>query len=212
MGFTIEGFDSIATARELSRRSRFASRLLWQNKSYYLVPSIAPLVEGHLLLLPQRHYRSLAASYAFGSEDFDQAFSFAHRYLALSYCQPIIFEHGSGVVSDGASTVEYAHLHLLPVEPHYQQKLFSVIWNDLPLKYCRSLHRALGQLPNDRAYLLCGNIGQVVYSEVKTLPSQYMRRVVAEVLKLDSWHWRKMGNWDLFDRTIDKFRSNGQKE
>ena len=212
MGFTIEGFDSITTARELSRRSRFASRLLWQNKNYYLIPSIAPLVEGHLLLLPQRHYCSLAAGYAFDSEDFDEAFSFAHRYLALSYCRPIIFEHGSGVISGGASTVEYAHLHLLPVEPHYQQKIFSVIWNDLSPEYCHPLHRTLSQLPNDRAYLLCGNISQVVYSEVKTLPSQYMRRVVAEVLKLDSWDWREMGNWDLFDRTIDKFRSDSQQE
>lgn len=212
MAFTIEGFDSIATSRELSRRSRFASRLLWQNESYYLIPSIAPLVEGHLLLLPQRHYRSMAASYPLDSEDFDEAFSFAYRYLALSYCQPILFEHGSGVISVGASTVEYAHLHLLPLEPCYQQRIFSVIRNDLSVEYCHSLHSALSQLPKDRAYLLCGNIGQVIYSEVKTLPSQYMRRIVAGVLKLDSWNWKEMGNWDLFDRTIDKFRSNGQRK
>jgi diadenosine tetraphosphate (Ap4A) HIT family hydrolase len=206
-GFRIEGFDSVSVLDALMRNSRFSSRLLWQNKDYYLIPSISPLVEGHLLLLPKEYYHSCAASYSENGDSFEQAFITAYLYLSRTYCPPILFEHGAAVASSGGASVEYAHLHLVPVQYSYQESIFSIILGDLPVRFNNGIQETLGLLPQEEAYILCGNVKRVLSCSVERIPSQYMRRVVAEVLGLDSWDWREMVNWNQFNRTIERFRS-----
>lgn len=92
----------------------FDNAIVYQNDSVYVTPDISPICKGHFLIIPFEHCNG---------------FLYADRVIinsvkdAVGYiCQSIYkhyeftcFEHGMSENSEGASSVDHAHLHIFPV-------------------------------------------------------------------------------------------------
>ncbi|OEU63844.1 MAG: hypothetical protein BA867_00725 [Desulfobacterales bacterium S5133MH16] len=100
-------------------------RILWQNNEFALIPSLGPLIEDHLLLIPTYHTFSFAdLSESVLSRADHLIMSLANFFLKQGH-QIIIFEHGAKILNGsdyekrlkraicGACT-DHAHFHLLP--------------------------------------------------------------------------------------------------
>ncbi len=80
-----------------------------ETASFIVLADHAPLVAGHILIIPRAHYACYGAVPAALDAELLALKRRAHRFLAARYRAPIFFEHGVF-----RQTVYHAHLHAIP--------------------------------------------------------------------------------------------------
>jgi diadenosine tetraphosphate (Ap4A) HIT family hydrolase len=86
--------------------------LLTETSSFYAAADHAPLVSGHILIIPKAHYACYGAIPAALEKEFLALKDMLSRFLAEVYRAPTFFEHGVF-----RQTVAHAHLHAIPLGP-----------------------------------------------------------------------------------------------
>src|SRR5215813_10304701 len=115
-GETMEPLD-VAEPADDSASCAFCHRealagILAETDHFYLLADHAPLVEGHLLLIPRNHYACYGALPAQLEEEFLTLKRRVADFLGDAYRSPVFFEHGVF-----RQTVYHAHLHAIPFGP-----------------------------------------------------------------------------------------------
>lgn len=85
---------------------------LAETPSFYLLADHAPLVGGHMLIVPRAHYACYGAVPAHLDEEMLELKATVRRFLTEVYSAPTFFEHGVF-----RQTVFHAHLHAMPFGP-----------------------------------------------------------------------------------------------
>src|SRR6266436_3109848 len=107
----IEGNAHNDLVAQLVGSDKYIRRVLLESESFAVIPSIGPLVEGHVLLSPKKHFKSFAQM----ATEFEQEFAIIKKRLSAiltrTYEQRIhYFEHGSAKKAlQPMCTVEHAH-------------------------------------------------------------------------------------------------------
>ncbi len=92
------------------QHSKIADYILKETPNFCIVADHAPLVEGHLLIIPQQHYPCYGAVPASLDTELQTLKQEVRTFFARFYASPIIFwEHGVF-----RQTVFHAHLHCFP--------------------------------------------------------------------------------------------------
>lgn len=82
----------------------------YEDEDFSISPDLSPLVTGHLLVIPTKHYAS------FGEiEDISMLSrirSVAEQLLGTK--DLLIFEHGAVIEGEGGASVDHAHMHIMP--------------------------------------------------------------------------------------------------
>ena len=104
--------------RLLPGGASYQRRVVFELDGFAAVPSLGPLISGHVLLVPSRHVRSFSALTAAEQRVASSAASQVEHLLEREYGVSVqAFEHGNAREGDRiACSVEHAHLHLLPIE------------------------------------------------------------------------------------------------
>ena len=101
--------EAIDTNCAFCLRSNFATNILKETDAFFIVTDHAPLVEGHILILPKRHF----ACYGVVPAELDAELLALKREVQdffAGYYAPVVFwEHGIF-----RQTVFHAHLHCFP--------------------------------------------------------------------------------------------------
>jgi diadenosine tetraphosphate (Ap4A) HIT family hydrolase len=184
------------------------SRIAFSSDNFVVLPSVSPLVEGHVLLLPKDHITSLAQLTEDNKKEFDSLLQFVYRKVDNLWSRPIIFEHGVGEGRTGGCGVTHAHLHMVPLPTVHRGSLWSAIIGELgALPSQGPLSEVLDNLYAEDSYLIVGdNTKQTSCCVREGLPSQMMRRLIAKTLSLSNWNWREMFNWAGFESTYYKLK------
>ena len=82
----------------------------YEDEEYSISPDLSPLVTGHLLVIPQKHYASFGelADSAFMSRVIEKG-----KEL-LGTDDVLVFEHGAVLEGEGGASIDHAHLHIMP--------------------------------------------------------------------------------------------------
>ncbi len=86
--------------------------ILTESQSFFLLADHAPLIEGHMLLVPKAHYSCYGAVPLELEEEFLWMKARAAAFLRQTYRPPVFWEHGIF-----RQTVYHAHLHCFPFGP-----------------------------------------------------------------------------------------------
>ncbi len=86
--------------------------ILAESASFFLIADHAPLIEGHMLLVPKAHFSCYGALFPALDEEFWRLKAAAGEFLGRAYRSPVFFEHGIF-----RQTVFHAHLHCFPFGP-----------------------------------------------------------------------------------------------
>ena len=106
--------DGFANSELVDETCAFCARrrlsgVLDETEHFFLLADHAPLIEGHLLIIPRAHY----ACYGAVPEGLEQRAAgdqgARRRFLSAAYREPVFFEHGVF-----RQTVYHAHLHAMP--------------------------------------------------------------------------------------------------
>lgn len=182
-----------------------AGSVLWGDSSVYIAPDLAPLMEGHLLMISAQHRSCFGAC----MPELDTATrchqSLITRLFLDVYRTPALFlEHGPARRGEAGSCIDHAHLHCLPLGMGPMVQILEQRFGPSRSATLKELRRLYD---TGTSYLYVQQSmeeGRVYVADVA--PSQFFRQAVASVASLSSWRWqtsfRKMETQHTHRRTL----------
>ncbi|MET8864385.1 HIT family protein [Nonomuraea sp. NPDC004580] len=170
------------------------NEVICENGSFLVVLDTAPLVEGHLLIIPDRHITALASLPEIERDELYAAKREAELRMREAYGRFTYFEHGAESRGRHAGAcIDHAHLHLLPGDID----LLPHVARDYPeIQAFTGYGDALDGLAG-RAYVMFGREpGPVHGAHAPVCATQYLRRLVARETEREAvWNWRDAVRW-----------------
>jgi diadenosine tetraphosphate (Ap4A) HIT family hydrolase len=180
------------------------SRILWRNEHFAILPSLGPLRQGHLLIIPIEHIFSYENLTTDKLHQADQLIKVIYRYLISRRHKSIVaFEHGAPITHgdkreirirkaiSGACT-DHAHFHLVPDISTSQLRDKIEESKTIRDKFIVSDLTKLSENCNaNLPYLILGggdNDCWTIYL-FDELQSQFMRQAVASIDGSKDWDW-----------------------
>ena len=95
---------------------RLQQNLMYDGAEFYLKPDISPVVKGHLLIIPKKHYFSILSLPIKDLEELNLIKQKIIDFYAKENKLCLFFEHGCcGETDTGSSCIHHAHLHSIPI-------------------------------------------------------------------------------------------------
>lgn len=181
------------------------SRVITDTDFFTLVADLSPLVFGHLLLLPRRHYLSFAQVIVDHKSLVTEIVTWLTPLYEETFGPLVIMEHGSSSGADHSACITHAHWHILPVDG---SRVDEIMLDDgLTPQDLEKLDQ-LGQPPwTESAYFLCSyDEHHRLYTTANTLPRQYLRSVAARTLSIrePEWDYTLVVRKHLLKATLDR--------
>jgi diadenosine tetraphosphate (Ap4A) HIT family hydrolase len=179
------------------------SRALFRSEEFVLVPSLGQIAEGHLLLLPTKHWTALGDLPEPLLGEFRGLSKSVTTILSEEYGSGITFEHGVRAGGTGGCGIYHAHLHAVPISEALDPVDF--LKSKFSYKRIEDLIEIKKLSEGKSEYLFYQDSRSRAYLfDVPNLASQYMRRVLAEVLATHDWDWRSAGKEDRLLTTLNR--------
>jgi hypothetical protein len=121
------------------------------------------------------------------------------RIVASAFCEPLLFEHGVIGPSLGGCGIYHAHLHVIPM-PRIDP-IVSVLQRSHRFRDVSSMSALFDVQAEAYLYTEHASTGCRVATP-DYLPSQYVRKIIAECLNLPEWDWRRCGWEDKLTSTL----------
>jgi XTP/dITP diphosphohydrolase len=186
-------------------RDRLASRVVYEDDEFVVMPPLGEFIEGGLLLLSKRHILSFAYLPPPLFSRLERLLGAIRRELAARWgIPPLIFEHGPAPErSKGVCCVDHAHLNIFParveIHPHLSQRM------SMPLSSLSELTKVKNA---EFGYLFVQeNDGTRRAYEAKMVPTQLVRRIITSQIGLpERWHWRDYPGYDELVATYNALK------
>ena len=183
------------------------SRLVARTANCAVVADYAPLVEGHVLVVPNEFRPSLAHTPRDQRAELVNVIEAVGAAVSRTYGLCVMIEHGSALgVLRRSSCVVHAHLHVLPVNVTFREALRE---RGVQAHDVADLSAALDAVPRECPYLLIrDSTGTyfVALTEDSDIPRQFARAHIAQALSIDDWDWNAWQNRDLLRATVRTLR------
>lgn len=169
--------------------NRLASRVVYEDEHFVVMPPLGEFMEGGLLLLTREHILSLAHLPPARFAHLEKLVRAIDQALFKRWgVAPVIFEHGPAPEwGKGVCCVDHAHLNIFPAAVEVHSHL------------AERMHLALGPLA-DLAKLRRAEFGYLFVQENngarraydgRDVPTQLVRRVITAQMGFpERWHWR----------------------
>ena len=197
------------------------NRTVFETENYWVFPSIGQIREGHLLIATKKHVNSIGHLNKPLTDELNNLILMLHDFYEKMYgLDMMCFEHG--VLNDdgnqGGCGIYHMHLHLLPIK---DDEFFSVL-ERLKNEEINIVTQTEGieethtcvRLQQTYVYVAYmdkeGNQNAfIITRKSNAFESQYMRKVVSNVLGNNEWDWRSNTNQEeiAFLETVKKSSS-----
>ena len=169
-----------------------SSRVLFRSENFSVIPSLGQIVEGYLLIVPVRHYTALADLPPQLIQELSDLCKQVRRALDRIYGPCLLFEHGVRAGQSGGCGIDHAHLHAVPFA--YGNEPVDELKQRHSFRFIRSLSEVNNEVPGTSSYLYYENTsGQACVFGLDFLPSQYVRKLLANLIGRPLWDWREYG-------------------
>lgn len=164
-----------------------------RDRDFLLIPDVAPLAEGHVLLVTRDHYASAGE---FRPRMWERALRWRDRVAGLyraayGSAELVLFEHGPATPQGGGACIDHAHWHLLPGTPGVRAVVEG--WGRPGTPADRAVLRAC--LRAGRSYLLIEEAGAMTVHPGDGAESQLLRRAATVALTAaatdEAWRWQE---------------------
>lgn len=186
-----------------------SSRICHETDEFVVLPTLSPLCAGHVLVLPRRHVTNLATLSEPARRALLVCVESTMTVLAGHFGSDLyLFEHG--VAGAGlACGIDHAHLHILPLSATTADAVELRIETDFRSHDSSSLIQGLSLANQVKAtsYLLHGtSLDSMRISVAESIPSQYMRRLIAQLECQAEWDWKLLNGCSEFLSTRGAFK------
>ncbi len=169
--------------------SRLASRVVYEDEHFGVVPPLGEFMEGGLLVLTRQHMLSLACLPQELYTHLERLMDTISKAVRAQYgVAPLVFEHGPAPEwSKGVCCVDHAHLNVFPATVEVHARLLPRM--NLTIEHLADLRRLRAA---EFGYLFVQeNDGTRRAYDGEHVPTQLVRRIITSSLGLaERWHWR----------------------
>jgi diadenosine tetraphosphate (Ap4A) HIT family hydrolase len=187
-------------------RSAF-DQIVSEGPGVVVTPTLGMIVPGYLLMITVTHainYGSLEAAVLGEIEAYLRALL---ERLAPLFGEYLIFEHGpagDGQRHGHGGCIDHAHFHLIPVAERAGGRVLAA----LPFREIDGLSDLRGA--TNQGYALLGLKNHFFLATQTELPSQWIRRIVAESIATERhWDWGADFGYAELRNTIAAIQSSG---
>lgn len=163
--------------------------IILETRSFILLPSVGPLNETHLMIVPKRHIMNFASLTDNELEESERIIAdLKVRFLGLYECNLIFFESGAGnSINHSGGCIDHAHIHCLLESQEFNKRLFSEV------SLLKVDSPGYQNTDKELGYIWYKNsAGEVYLCNNPLLPSQFLRFLYAGAYGNESiWNWRK---------------------
>lgn len=183
--------------------------ILWEDENIYVVPDLFPLVVGHMLVISKNHYNSFANAPISTINCVKSALQYLLNHVFCGQ-NVAIFEHGSITENSAGASISHAHLHVVPINFDLKEEI-----NKSPLITCPPQSWALDDLHvlsiKRQPYIFFqSNFESSIIYKVDNLPSQFLRKIIADKLG-NRYDWKKgMGGQVFIKRFLETIKKYGE--
>lgn len=182
--------------------NELVSRTILEQDGFRALPSMGQIVTGYLLLVPNTHYRAFADM---SQEELNAAEALKTglaNQMRSAYGSCLFFEHGARTAGSGGCGISHAHLHIVPF-PAEKDPVEALI-RAFPFEEVAHL-RDFTRIPPGKSYLYYESVrGSRYVFYPPFIPSQHIRRLLAEALCIQEWDWRQCGREDRLLTTLSR--------
>ena len=183
----------------------YGSRIITQTNNFIVLPSLGPLMEGHVLIVPREHRLGMSGIPEAQYDELEEIFREVSIKITEEYGASLFFEHGDiSREKKAGSCIQHAHFHVLPTD----LEIANYLENRLERREIKKLVELRDQAEKQEPYLFLEEKGErYVFTVPDVLPSQYLRQVIAVQLETpERWDWRTSPNIEEMLRTRERLR------
>lgn len=167
-----------------------ASAILAGGDDLFLMPDVAPLVEGHLLLCTTQHHSCFGAYPKLQGPALPAAIEKVRRLLREAYGKPVLlFEHGAVHPREAGGCVDHAHFHFLPFADPVRASVAQILGDGEPIAI-EGLRKY--QDAGTSYVYLDDESGQGRVYKAGVLPCQFLRQIVAKHQGCPTGRWQEV--------------------
>jgi len=181
--------------------------LVLVTENFCVMPSIGPLTEGHLLILPKEHYLSYAHIPIVRYNELGQIKSATKLLLQEVYHCPVFFEHGPmSETLRGGCCYDHAHIHAIPLKIDIEDEFHG--FGFTPRKIDK-LEGLIQQKDRNMPYLFFENqYGEKFVCDAPIVESQFIRKLLAiKAEKRENIFWQQNLNIGLVVSSLQSLKS-----
>lgn len=159
-------------------------RVVYRGKYIYVAVDISPLCIGHVLIITNEHYFNFYET----DKKVKEETSFVKEKLkelekGFYHKDVLFFEHGSIKSGEAGSSVDHAHLHVVPCNADIKAELDKELGEAVNCDILKE------DFSNTSSYIYLEDSNYKVIYSVDKLPSQYLRKIVGEKIGNSKYDW-----------------------
>ena len=181
--------------------------IVYQDDNVFITPDIAPVVEGHFLIVTKVHWNS------FANVDDDTYISLerAKEYLRRSVFKGedvLFFEHGAVRKNTAGACIDHAHMHIIPIPSDIYIDIDKFICMFVTSEKIEANKSSIQNCAKDEQPYVFYEIdrGRSWYYPVEAIPHQFFRMMVRNRFSCMHYRWGEQYNTDkskeLFNKTL----------
>ena len=192
---------------QLNKKIGLASyeSIIYQDNNVLITPDIAPVVEGHFLIITKAHWNSFANV----DDDTYVSLERAKEYLKCSVFKDkriLFFEHGAVRENTAGACIDHAHMHIIPVPFGIDIDVDKFIGTFVSSEKMMANKCSIQKCAKDKQPYVFYEIdrGHQWYYPVDVLPHQFFRMMVSYRFSVKHYRW---GEWYENDKSKELFKN-----
>ncbi len=186
------------------------SRIVGQTSSFVVFPTTGGFVSNYQLIVPKKHINCFGELTDAQYSELEKIVSWQEKINNDYFnSKSAFFEHGALFPhNESGKSIVHAHLHSFPHNSSLLRDIEKYKFDVLPINDISDLRNVCKE---HDTYLYYRDIdGSNYIITHQGLPSQFLRKVLAESLDMLNWNWRDSPMLDKIEESIQFYKNNPQ--
>jgi diadenosine tetraphosphate (Ap4A) HIT family hydrolase len=177
---------------------------LLETSQFIVLPSVGPLVPGHVMVVSKAHCESLASMGAEAIREYESLSVRLRSAPLLQNGDPLEAEHGSTADDKAGACVIHTHVHWVPGMGRF--------WGEFGHHLSPRVEKCLLDVGVEGGPYIFARAGvrQSIF-EARGLRSQTIRRILCELMDRDDTDWTQALRMNWVKETVNAWLRDGQK-
>jgi len=183
-----------------SQTKKYNSKL-FETENFIIIPALGPLCVGHVMVTSKYHQQNLLSSTKNLWKEYDEIISIVTKINQKYYSNLLEAEHGGFENYNSGACINHTHINLIPNFGNIENIFAKLL---TPLQSASNISDIKSY--NKPYVSIRGNSKNIKIYDGMNLPSQFIRRVIANYLGYNTWEWGKYYKLNDVSKTINLWK------
>ena len=195
----------VAVSEAMSRaETPVHNKRLLETSQFIVLPSVGPLVPGHVMVVSKGHFASLASMGVDGIREYESVAGRLRGAPFLRDGNALETEHGSAEDDKAGACVIHTHVHWIPGMGQF--------WGEFGEGLALRPEKCLQEVGvSGGAYIFARARGGQAFFEARGLRSQTIRRILCDLVDRDDTDWMQALRLNWVEETVKAWLEDGQR-